>query len=145
MRLYEVKATECNGTPEYAHSKLLAAENIDQAWRMARDYFRQWYDDGDEPEAHNTDDPDEFKFVGGSISLEIDCITETTLERWKQQQAEEHSINILPETISAHEKLEALLEVCEYIRNCLDVGGEQSRQFAEEIACLSEAVKEAKL
>ena len=32
MRLYQVKATECNGTPEYAHSKLLAAENIDQAW-----------------------------------------------------------------------------------------------------------------
>jgi len=54
MRLYEVKATECNGTPEYDHSKLLAAENIDQAWRIARDYFRQWYDDGDEPEAHNT-------------------------------------------------------------------------------------------
>ncbi len=87
----------------------------------------------------------EFKFIGGSISLEIDTIAETTLERWKQQQVELHSINILPETKSAHEKLDALLEVCEYIRNCLDVGGEQSRQFAEEIACLSEAVKEAKL
>ena len=145
MRLYRVEATECNGTPEYAHSKLLAAENVDQAWRKARDYFRQWYDDGDEPEAHNTDNPNEFKFVGGSISLEIDRITKTTLEQWKQLQADLHSIGILPETKSAREKLEALLEVCEYIRNCLDVGGEQSRQFAEEIACLSEAVKEAKL
>jgi len=144
MRLYQVQATECNGTPEYAHSKLLAAENIDQAWRMARDYFRQWYDDGDEPEAHNTDNPNEFKFVGGSISLEIDRISETTLEQWKDLQADLHSVGILPETKPAHEKLGALLEVCEYIRNCLDVGGEQSRQFAEEIACLSEAVKEAK-
>ncbi|MBN2272141.1 MAG: hypothetical protein JXN61_16120 [Sedimentisphaerales bacterium] len=138
-----MQTTECNGTPEYAHSKLLAAEDIDQAWRMARDYFRQWYDDGDEPEAHNTDNPNEFKFIGGSISLEIDAVTETTLERWKQQQVELHSINILPETKSAHEKLEALLEVCKYIRDCLDVGGEQSRQFADEIACLNKAIKDA--
>ena len=145
MRLYAVQATECNGTPEYAHSKLLAAENIDQAWRMARDYFREWYDDGDEPEAHNTDNPNEFKFVGGSISLEIDRITGTTMEQWKELQVDLHSIGILPEAKPAHEKLESLLKACEYIRNCLDVGGEQSRQFAEEIACLSEAVKEAKL
>ncbi len=145
MRLYQVEATECNGTPEYAHSKLLAAENVDQARRKARDYFRQWYDDGDEPEAHETDNPNEFKFLGGSISLEIDRITDTTLEQWKDLQVDLHSIGMLPETKPVHEKLEALLKACEYIRNCLDVGGEQSRQFAEEIACLSEAVKEAKL
>jgi len=144
MRLYQVQATECNGRPEYAHSKLLAAEDIDQAWQMARDYFKQWYDDGDEPETHSTDNPNEFKFVGGSISLEIDRITETTLERWKQQQVDLHSINILPEAKSAHEKLEALLEVCEYIRECLDVGGEQSRQFAEEIAYLKKAIRDAR-
>ena len=145
MKLYEVQATEYNGEQEYSQSKLLAAENIDQAWQIARDYFRQWYDDGDEPEAHNTDDPDEFKFVSGSISLEIDGITETTIEQWTEMQADLHSIGVLPKTKPANEKLEALLKVCEYIRNCLDVGGEQSRQFAEEIACLSEAVKEAKL
>jgi len=71
-------------------------------------------------------------------------MTETTLERWKEQQVDLHSISILPETKPAHEKLDALLVVCEYIRDCLDVGGEQSRQFAEEIACLHKAVKEAK-
>ena len=145
MKLYEVRATEYSGEQEYSQSKLLAAENIDQAWRMARDYFRQWYDDGDEPEAHNTDDPDEFKFVDGSISLEIDCITETTMEQWMETQADLHSIGVLPKTKPVQEKLEALLKVCEYVLNCLDVGGEQSRQFAEEIACLSEAVKEARL
>jgi len=32
MRLYEVQATEYNGEQEYSQSKLLAAENIDQAW-----------------------------------------------------------------------------------------------------------------
>ena len=129
MRLYQVQATECNGRPEYAHSKLLAAENIDQAWQIARDYFSQWYDDGDQPEAHSTDNPNEFKFIGGSISVEIDAIAETTLEQWKQQQAELHSINILPETKSAREKLDALLVVCECIRDCLDVGGELSGQL----------------
>ena len=31
MKLYEVQATEYNGEQEYFQSKLLAAENIDQA------------------------------------------------------------------------------------------------------------------
>ena len=62
MKLYEVQATEYNGEQEYSQSKLLPAENIDQAWEIARDYFRQCYDDGDEPEVHNTDNLDEFEF-----------------------------------------------------------------------------------
>ena len=140
MRLYEVQATECNGKQEYAHSKLLAAENIGQAWLMARDYFRQWYDDGDESETHSTNNPNRFTFIGDGISLEIDGIAETTLERWKQQQMDLHSIGILPETESVQEKLESLLEVCEYIRDCLNVGGEQSRQFAAEIKILRDVI-----
>ena len=49
IKLYEAQATEYNGEQEYFQSKLLAAENIDQAWQTARDYFQQWFDDGDEP------------------------------------------------------------------------------------------------
>jgi len=143
MRLYEVQATEYNGEQEYSQSKLLAAENIDRAWQIARDYFRQWYDDGDEPEEHNTDNPDEFEFLNGCIRLRIDSITETTLERWKQQQVLLHSIGKLPITKSAHKKCQALLAVCEHIRDSLDVGGEQSRQFAEEIKMLKDALKTA--
>jgi len=144
MRLYEVKATEYNGEQEYSQSQLLAAENIDHAWQIARDYFRQWYDDGDEPQEHDTDNPDEFEFIGGCIILKIDSITETTLERWKQQQVLLHSIGKLPRTKSAHKKCKALLAVCKHIRDCLDVGGEQSRQFADEIAYLNRAIKENK-
>jgi len=77
--------------------------------------------------------------------LKIDSITETTLERWKQQQVLLHSIGKLPEAKSAHKKCKALLAVCKHIRDCLDVGGEQSRQFADEIAYLNKAIKEAKL
>jgi len=145
MQLYDLQATECNGKQEYSQTKLLAAENIDQAWQMARDYFRQWYDDGDDPEKHNTDNPNEFTFNDGCISLEIDSIAETTMERWKEQQVELHSIGILPETKSTHEKLEVLLGVCEYMRDCLDVGGEQSRQFAAEIEYLNVAIRDARL
>lgn len=36
----------------------------------------------------------------------------------------------------------ALLQACEYILNCLNVGGEQSRQFAEEIAYLKKVIRE---
>ena len=144
MKLYEVRATEYNGEQEYSQSKLLAAGNIDEAWNSAREYFEKWYEDGDDKHA-DASDPDRFEFVGGCIILEIDSITETTLEHWKQQQVHLHSIGKLPRTKSAHKKCKALLAVCKYIRDCLDVGGEQSRQFADEIAYLNRAIKDAKL
>ncbi len=144
MKLYEVRATEYNGEQEYSQSKLLAAENTDEAWNSAREYFEKWYEDGDDKHV-DFDDPNRFEFIGGCIILEIDSITETTLEHWKQQQVHLHSIGKLPRTKSAHKKCKALLAVCEYIRDCLDVGGEQSRQFADEIAYLNKAIKEAKL
>ena len=145
MKLYEVQATEHNGEQEYSNSHLLAARNIDEAWDSAREYFERWYEDGDDNKHADPDDPNRFEFIGGCIILKIDSITETTLERWKQQQVLLHSIGKLPKAKSAHKKCKALLAVCKYIRDCLDVGGEQSRQFADEIAYLNKAIKEAKL
>ena len=39
-------------------------------------------------------------------------------------------------------KCRALLGACNYIMDCLNVGGEQSRQFAEEIAYLRKVIRE---
>lgn len=144
MKIYEVRATEYNGEQEYSSSLLLAAQNKDEAWKRAREYFETWYEDGDANHA-DPGNPDRFEFIDGSIILEIDSITETTLERWKEQQVLLHSIGKLPKARSSHKKCKALLAACEYIRDCLDVGGEQSRQFAEEIAYLNKAIKEAKI
>ena len=144
MRLYEVKTTEYNGEQEYSNSHLIAARNIDEARDSARAYFEKWYEDGDDKHA-DPDYPDRFEFVGGSIILTIDSVTETTRERWIQEQVHLHSIGKLPKAKSAHKKCKALLAVCKHIRDCLDVGGEQSRQFADEIAYLNRAIKEAKL
>jgi hypothetical protein len=41
-------------------------------------------------------------------------------------------------------KCKALLQACNYILDCLNVGGEQSRQFAEEIAYLRKTIMEAR-
>ena len=82
MKLYEIQATEYNGEQEYSQSTLLAAGNIDQARQIARDYFQQWYDDGDEPQDHNTGNPDEFEFICGCIRLRIKSVQETTLDEW---------------------------------------------------------------
>ncbi len=101
MKLFEVQATEYNGEQEYSQSKLLAAENIDQAWQTARDYFRQWYDDGDEPEDHNTDNPDEFEFISGCIRLKIKSIQETTLNEWIRTRITLHSISELPDELTS--------------------------------------------
>jgi len=196
MKLYEVQATEYNGEQEYSQSKLLAAENIDQAWQMARDYFRQWYDDGDEPEDHDSDNPDEFEFVCGCIRLRIKSVQETTLDEWIRTQIALHSISELPDELmttritgSAADLLEAckvltsytmdllyrlddqinigdveeiqqakdaiakyspaeipctkLRNACQQMLDTLDIGGEQARQFAEEIAMLKDALKAA--
>jgi len=126
MRIYEIRTTEYNGEQEYSNSHLLAARNMDEAWNSAREYFEKWYEDGNDKHA-DSDDPNRFEFIGGCIILEIDSITEITPEHWKQQQVHLHSIGKLPSTKSAHKMCKALLAVCEYIRDCLDVGGEQSR------------------
>ncbi len=94
MRIFEIKTTEYNGEQEYSNSHLLAARNIDEAWNSARDYFEKWYEDGDDKHA-DPDDPNRFEFIGGCIILKIDSITETTLERWKQQQVLLQSIGKL--------------------------------------------------
>ena len=99
MKLYEVRATEYNGEQEYSQSKLLAAENVDEAWQIARDYFRQWYDDGDKPKEHDTDNPDEFGFINGCIRLRIKGVQETTLDEWINTQVRLHSISTLPEEL----------------------------------------------
>ena len=196
MKLFEVQATEYNGEQEYSQSKLLTAENIDQAWQIARDYFRQWYDDGDESEVHNTDNPDEFFFISGCIRLKIKSIQETTLNEWIRTRITLHSISELPEELitrritgSAADLLEAckvitsyttdllyrldnqvniadveelqqakeaiakynpvetpstkLRDVCQQMLDTLDIGGEQARQFAEEIEMLKDALKTA--
>ena len=118
MKLYEAQATEYNGEQEYSQSKLLAAENIDQAWQIARDYFRQWYDDGDEPQDHNTDNPDEFEFVCGCIRLKIKSVQETTLDEWIKTQITLHSIPELPDELmitSIANSAAGLLEACKVL------------------------------
>jgi len=118
MKLYEVQATEYNGEQEYFQSKLLAAKNKKHAQQLARDYFRQWYDDGDEPQDHNTDNPDEFEFIGGCIRLRIKSVAETTIDEWLKSQIELHSIAELPDelmTTKTSRSAAELLEACKVI------------------------------
>ena len=118
MKLYEAQATEYNGEQEYSQSKLLAAENIDQAWQIARDYFRQWYDDGDEPQDHSTDNPDEFEFICGCIRLRIKSVQETTFDEWIKTQITLHSIPELPDelmTTRIASSAADLLEACKVL------------------------------
>jgi len=143
VKLYEVRTTEYNGEQEYSNSHLLAAKNLKQAQTLARAYFDKWYEDGKGHHA-SPDDPDRFEFVDGCITLKIKGITEITLDDWKNEQVELYSINKLPKTMLSCRRCRALLTACEYIRDCLDVGGEQSRQFAEEIAYLRKVIREAR-
>ena len=118
MKLYEVQATEYNGEQEYSQSELLAARNIKHARQIARDYFQQWYDDGDEPQDHNTDNSDEFEFVCGCIRLKIKSVQETTLDEWIKTQITLHSIPELPDelmTTRIASSAADLLEVCKVL------------------------------
>ena len=99
MKLFEVQATEYNGEQEYSQTKLIAARNIKHARQLARDYFRQWYDDGDEPQDHNTDSPDEFEFICGCIRLRIKSVQKTTIDKWMKSQIALYSIANLPDKL----------------------------------------------
>jgi len=99
MKLFEVQATEYNGEQEYSQTKLIAARNIKHARQLARDYFRQWYDDGDEPQDHNTDNHDEFEFICGCIRLRIKSVQKTTIDKWMKSQIALHSIAELPDEL----------------------------------------------
>lgn len=96
QHLYEVRATEYNKRQEYAHTKLLTAENIVDAIQAAREYFQHWYEDEDPAECR-TNDPDMFEFEGGSIRLVIRSIQQTTLAEWVRGQLQLHGIGQLPE------------------------------------------------
>ncbi len=118
MYLFEVQATEYNGEQEYSQSKLIAAENIERARDIAWDYFRQWYDDGDELQVHNTDNPDEFVFVCCSIRLKINSIERITFDKWLKTQIASHSISELPLELTRTRiarSAEELLETCRNI------------------------------
>jgi hypothetical protein len=126
MKLYEAQATEYNGEQEYSQSKLLSARNIKHARQIARDYFRQWYDDGDEPEDHNIDNPDEFEFISGCIRLRIQSIRQISIDEWIEKQITFHSISELPEelkttriTRSASDLLEACKVLASYTMDLL--------------------------
>ena len=126
MKIFEVQATEYNGEQEYSQSKLLAARNIKHARQLARDYFRQWYDDGDKPQDHNTGNPDEFEFVCGCIRLRIKSVQKTTLDKWIKSQIELHSITGLPDELmttriarSAAELLGACMVLTSYTMDLL--------------------------
>ena len=126
MKLYEVQATEYNGEQEYSQSKLLSARNINHARQIARGYFRQWYDDGDKPKAHNTDNPDEFEFLCGCIRLKIKSVQEITLDEWIKTQIALHNIPELPDELmttriarSAAELLEACKVLTSYTTDLL--------------------------
>ena len=143
MELFEVTTTEHNGEQEYWGSHLVAARDIDQARKRARKYFKNWYEDSCDKRAES-DDPDSFEFMGGHILLTIDNVVETTLEDWVERQAELLSIGRLPRARFMCHRCKVLLNACQHVRDCLDVGGEQSRQFAEEIAYLKKAIRDAR-
>lgn len=143
MKLYEVRTTEYNGQQEYSNSHLLAAKNLKQAQALARAYFDKWYEDG-RGNHISSDDPDSFEFMDGVITLKIKGISETTIDDWKDKQVELYSINKLARALVRCKRCQTLLMACQYIRDCLDVGGEQSRQFVDEIACLKKAIREAR-
>jgi len=103
MKLYEVRATEHNGEQEYSSSHLLAARDINHAKKLARGFFAKWYEDGADSRP-DPDDPDRFEFMGGCIILEIDSIMETTLEDWKERQAQLYSIGSLPKAKTSCKK-----------------------------------------
>lgn len=87
MNLYEFRTTEHNGEQEYSHYHLVYADTIDDATRMVREFCSQWYEVEDpEGVVHKVNGKDEWwEFFGGEIVLELDNITETNANTFKEE------------------------------------------------------------
>jgi hypothetical protein len=143
MKLFEIRTTEYNGQQKYPNRHLVAAKHINHARKLARQYFKKCYRYNQNC-CINLDYPDRFHYMDNCVILEINSVAETTFEKWKARQVRLHSINELPKALVSCKRCELLLAACEHIRDCLDVGGEQSRQFANEIAYLKKVIKEGR-
>ena len=115
--LYEVQATEYNDQQEYSQSKLIAAENIEHARKIARNYFSQWFVD-DELENHDMSNPDEFEFVCGSIKLKINSIKKIAFDIWIKNQITLHSISELPQELT---KTKITCSSIELLKSCRNI------------------------
>ncbi|MCX5636510.1 MAG: hypothetical protein NTX52_02300 [Planctomycetota bacterium] len=143
MKLFEIKTTEYSGQQKYSNRHLVAAKDINHARKLARQYFKKCYRNKQNC-CINLNYPDRFHYMDNCVILEINSIAETTFEKWEDRQVRLYSINELPKALVSCKKCGRLLEACEHILHCLDVGGEQSRQFADEIAYLKNIIKEAR-
>jgi len=141
MKLFEVRTIEYSGQQKYSNRHLVAAKDISHAGKLARQYFKKCYRYKQNC-CVNLNYPDRFHYMNNCVILEIDSIAETTFEKWKDRQVRLYSINRLPKAMLSCQRCGALLAACEHIRDCLDVGGEQSRQFADEIRYLKKVIRE---
>jgi len=99
MKLFVIHTTERNGEQEYSNVHLAAAENIDRAWEIAREFALTWYDDTEEPEEHKTDDENVFEYDSGCLSLSIDSVGETTIADWIRSRICHCSITTIPDEL----------------------------------------------
>ena len=89
-KLFEITATEYNGEQEYSHNYAVWAKDIDEATKITRQFFNDWY--GDDGEDHTCDsDPDNFEYDNG-IVLHIYGIEEITKIVWMQRMIDRYTI-----------------------------------------------------
>jgi hypothetical protein len=104
MKLWHFTITEHNGEQEYTFDHLLYAETQGQATAEIRDWCKKWYDD----DTVENLGPDCWSFFSGQILLDLDHISETTEQEWKDQMFERKLVGARPEkTQSAREDFAA--------------------------------------
>lgn len=71
-RVFEFVIQETNGEHEYHHDHVIYAKSEREAWKLARNYTRDFYGEGSK---HSED---AWEFFGGCIVCEIYTLVETT-------------------------------------------------------------------
>ena len=89
MNSYYMELEERNGEQEYSYEYLIYAKDIYEAWEMAKEKARTWYDDEDV----ELTETGEYEFFGGSLVARITEVCPMTEREFTEMMLNRYSIN----------------------------------------------------
>lgn len=81
MPYFSGRLKEFNGEQEYGYDYIIKAKNLKEAEEVLRDYAKIFYDDDDVEQI----DDDMFNFFGGTIRVQVGCVSPTTKKQWLKE------------------------------------------------------------
>jgi hypothetical protein len=105
-KFYKLDFTEHNGEQSYSYAYLISAKTIKAAMKIARDFIKNWYEDGD----GKWEDEDTCDY-GGILQVVFDSLEEITPAQFAAELLNHYSIDIEFEPIADKSKTDFSIKI----------------------------------